>query len=71
MSDFLTRLKTERDELQEKLVKLNSFIYNEGLATLHPAQAALLSTQADVMSTYRNILNLRIELIEEHPIVLD
>lgn len=65
MSDFLERLKTEKNELQEKLIKLESFIVSAKFDDLAPVQQSLLKIQLYSMSTYSNCLNERIKWPEE------
>lgn len=63
---FFERLLDERNELQRKIKSLDFFIkvapgYNE----LNDFQKSALVEQLEVMKEYRDILNARIENIEE------
>lgn len=61
MSNFLDRLKIERDELKEKVDKLNEFIDgNSQFDTLSEMQRVLLVTQFNVMKIYLYTLDERI-----------
>jgi hypothetical protein len=61
MSDFKTRLETEKVELEEKLDKLNSFLVSEKVKGVDDVQKALLRVQATAMNTYLQCLKERIE----------
>lgn len=64
MSDFKTRLQTEREELEEKISKLSSFVRGqETNMTVSHGNLLLLQEQLVVMERYLNILIIRIELI--------
>ena len=55
------RVITERDELQEKLEKLKSFILDSPIYRSLPIEDSnLLSRQLNVMNEYLSILNERI-----------
>jgi hypothetical protein len=54
------RVVTERDELAEKLTRLNSFIGGDVFNTLSPEEKERLGEQARVMKEYLDILNDRI-----------
>ena len=60
MSDFKSRLETERDELKKKLTKLNVFNESEKVNDIDPVQKSLLIIQAGVMYTYLECLNERL-----------
>ena len=64
----LDRVKAERDELQQRLSRLCSFMDDrfEGckFLSLSPADRILLEWQRDAMQEYRDILDVRIELME-------
>lgn len=66
----LDRVKAERDELQQRLSKLCDFTGNgkfqpsAGFLMLSPANRILLERQKAVMQEYRDILDVRIELME-------
>nr|DAV65218.1 MAG TPA: hypothetical protein [Caudoviricetes sp.] len=60
MSDFKSRLETERDGLKEKLTKLNEFNESEKINDIDPVQKSLLIIQAGAMYTYLECLNERL-----------
>jgi hypothetical protein len=65
-STFLDRLKTEKEELLDKVTKLATFLAKEELTpTLSEANYLLLGQQLEAMNTYLNILIIRIELWEK------
>lgn len=64
MSDFLTRLKAERDDLNEKMQKLNSFIHSDKFDSVAPVQASLLKIQQQSMAAYLECLAERIIWLE-------
>lgn len=61
MSDFKTRLETEKVELEEKLDKLDAFLVSENVNKVADTQQALLRVQATAMNTYLQCLKERIE----------
>jgi hypothetical protein len=61
MSDFKTRLETEKVELEEKLNKLDAFLVSEKVKDIDDVQKALLQVQATAMNTYLQCLKERIE----------
>ena len=63
MSDFKTRLETEKVELEEKLDKLDAFLVSEKVKDIDDVQKALLQVQATAMNTYLQCLKERIELL--------
>lgn len=60
MSDFKSRLETERVELEEKLNKLNDFNASEKANEIDPIQKSLLRIQAGAMYTYLECLKERL-----------
>jgi hypothetical protein len=63
---FLDRLKIEKEELLEKVVKLATFLAKEGNSqTLSEANYLLLGKQLEAMNNYLNILIIRLELLEK------
>lgn len=64
MSDnYLSRLTEECNNLEEKVIKLNSFINNNDMYyELSKRKQFLLSTQLDIMQAYLKILKERIHL---------
>ena len=61
MSDFKTRLETEKTEREEKLNKLDAFLMSEKVNSVDDVQKALLQVQATAMNTYLQCLKERIE----------
>lgn len=61
MSDFKQRLKQEKEELQEKLHKLESFLGTEAFHKVEKIQQTLLLVQASAMETYLRCLHERLE----------
>jgi len=61
MSDFKTRLETEKVELEEKLNKLDAFLVSEKVKDVDDVQKALLQVQSTAMNTYLQCLKERIE----------
>ena len=61
MSDFKTRLETEKVELGEKLDKLDAFLVSEKVKDIDDVHKALLQVQATAMNTYLQCLKERIE----------
>lgn len=61
-SSVYERLVTERDELEEKIVKLDAFVKGEAFKKIikDEAERARLVRQLDVMREYADILNVRI-----------
>jgi len=62
---FLDRLKTEKDELLDKVTKLSMFLNSDKIDGLSDANQLLLKHQLLSMNDYLNILIIRIELIEK------
>lgn len=60
MSDFKTRLYEERDQLDERLIKLDDFMSAEHFYGLPERQQMLLKLQRNSMETYLACLNARI-----------
>lgn len=61
MSDYKERLIKEKEELSDKLDKLQQFIFaNEKFSELDATNRALLIAQSDAMNSYENILEMRI-----------
>lgn len=65
MNEVINKLIIERDELQEKLENLIGFTYSDLFATLDPIQVRLLIIQRNVMGSYIEILNMRIDILKE------
>jgi len=66
MSTFLERMHEERDQLKEKIDKLNDFIENnEKFNELSNIQRILLVNQFNAMEMYYYALDSRIEYIND------
>lgn len=63
MEDFKKRLVVERDELDDKLAKLEAFIGSARFENLDERNRKLLVSQCDVMRQYSTILNVRISIL--------
>ena len=61
MNEIITRLKEEQQELEDRMNKLNSFLYSPEFYKISNTQHSLLEVQAYAMATYLKCLNLRIE----------
>lgn len=61
MNDFKTRLIDEKNQLEEKLNKLDLFLVSEKVNSVDDVQKALLQVQATAMNTYLQCLKERIE----------
>jgi hypothetical protein len=61
MSDFKTRLIIEKDELAEKVSKLESFLATEKANEIDKDQLMLLGIQLNAMKTYLGCLIARID----------
>jgi len=61
MSDFKTRLETEKVELEEKADRLDAFLMSEKVKDIDDVQKALLQVQASAMNTYLQCLEERLE----------
>lgn len=59
--DFKTRLIEERNQLEEKLDKLDAFLISDKVDGIADVQKALLFVQATAMNTYLRCLEERIE----------
>lgn len=58
---FLERLEIERNLLNDKLIKLDTFLLSEKFPTLPYEDQQLLKEQSDVMNKYLHILSKRSE----------
>ncbi|MCE9886219.1 crAss001_48 related protein [Obesumbacterium proteus] len=64
--DFLSRLKAEHVELEDRCIKLSNFIQvNPAFKNLAPRMQRLLESQIAAMVEYDSILECRIDLIED------
>lgn len=65
MSTFIERLRTEKQELDEKLTKLEDFLSTDTFTGLANVDKILLEKQFTVMSEYSRILNSRLMRLEQ------
>jgi len=65
MSDYQDRVVKEKDELAEKINKLNLFTGSPQFQSVEVRQQVLLRTQLDVMNEYLRILEERIKLFQD------
>jgi hypothetical protein len=65
MSTFKERLIAEKQDLDDKLIKLVEFINSEKFATVAPIQMTLLNIQSQAMATYSQCLLERIAWLEK------
>lgn len=63
MEDFKKRLLIEKEELDDKRIKLRSFLQTDNFNSLDDKNRNLLIKQFKVMTEYSNILKKRIGLI--------
>ena len=63
MEEFLIRVITEKNELYDKLTKLNKFIETEKFKSLDDENQRLLKMQSSAMSIYNDVLNMRYDLL--------
>lgn len=63
MEDLKKGLVVERDELEDKLVKLETFIGYPSFENLDERNRKLLAAQRDAMRQYSTILNVRISIL--------
>ena len=62
MDDYKTRVKEEKEELEEKIYKLEVFVHTCPVyKELCPEEAGLLSDQLEAMQDYAINLNCRID----------
>jgi hypothetical protein len=66
MSDFKTRLLEERDQLKEKVTKLDIFIDSDTFETISELQQDLLMDQLYHMSEYLTILDERVDDLDNN-----
>ena len=63
IDSVIARISEEKMELQEKLSRLMNFMGTEKYLKLRPAHRIMLTKQADVMRQYRDILDVRYDLL--------
>lgn len=59
----LERLKREKEELGQKIDKLESFLYSDESKELAPAMRELMLAQMSLMRAYESIVHTRIKMI--------
>lgn len=65
--ELIKKLKKEQAKLDKKLLKLAIFLMGqEDSQTISNLQLNLLYAQSDAMSAYSNVLEMRINDLEEH-----
>ena len=64
METFLDRLKAEKDELNERIEKLNAFMGTPAFDELSREAQGLLTLQLSSMETYETCLHLRLVELE-------
>lgn len=65
MSTFKERLITEKQDLDDKLIKLVEFVNGEKFSSIDPIQKTLLKIQSSAMATYSQCLLERIAWLEK------
>lgn len=63
METFVSRLKDEKSQLDEKIGKLGSFIQSDPFKNIDARQQELLRCQYFIMQSYTDVLERRIELL--------
>ncbi len=64
--ELIKKLKKEQDELNKKMLKLLFFIADQEInQTISDYQLNLLKIQHDAMANYSNVLEMRINDLEE------
>jgi hypothetical protein len=69
MHPYQQRVVTEKQELDDKRVKLSHFINSDAFTKVHPVERELLFAQAESMSQYSAILEARINQFALHDTV--
>jgi hypothetical protein len=64
MPDFKTRIVEEKDQLQERIIKLGNFISSPNFDDVSTANQRLLRVQHSIMSAYGGVLSERIEQLQ-------
>lgn len=65
MSTFYDRLLAEKQELDERIEKLTSFMNSDKIHSIDYAQIPLLKIQLQIMISYSDILGKRISFLPE------
>ena len=64
INEIIARVSGESLDLQTRLSKLCAFMGSEKYLKLRPAHRILLAQQAEAMKKYRDILDIRYDLLE-------
>jgi hypothetical protein len=64
MSDFKTRLLEERNQLSDRVEKLDGFLNSENSSKIDKKQKTLLGIQLPAMQAYLAVLDERISLLD-------
>ena len=64
MTTFKDRLIDEKNQLDEKISKLEAFFMNPAFKEIEPIQMSLLNTQVQIMHAYSQILTERLAWIK-------
>lgn len=65
MSDFISRLQEEKNELHAKKLKLKDFLLSKKTAEIDSSQLMLMYMQLSAMEKYYSCLNLRLSDLEK------
>lgn len=65
MSDFKTRLLEEKQQLDEKIEKLDAFFETETFQNIDAKQQSLLNVQSFIMKAYSQVLLERITWLNQ------
>jgi hypothetical protein len=65
MSTFIDRLRTEKQELDERLTKLEDFLATDTFTGLANIDKLLLEKQFSIMTEYSRVLNSRLMRLEQ------
>ena len=65
MSTFIERLHTEKQELDERLTKLEDFLATDTFTGLANIDKLLLEKQFSIMTEYSRVLNSRLMRLEQ------
>lgn len=65
MSTFYDRILEEKEQLNDKIEKLDSFLKSNKINNLETRQASLLKIQFNLMCAYSLVLDERLSLLQE------
>lgn len=60
IADYIQRMIEEKKELDERIVKLVTFLYSDKSESINQYQKSLLNTQREAMERYSHVLGDRI-----------